>query len=159
MMYRSFIQQYAVSRPVFRHQQLLAAQPCLDPLLMYNWINSRRHRLYDYPGIFFGLKQCREVKHGIACNGYSLLLQPDVRIKLEVFVLSPPTLFSCLSGKSHQISRGGFIDIVKLAQIADVTEARPERPGLQAADLGRRAPTLLRYLLDGHAAINTEYPQ
>src|SRR5882724_3621067 len=106
---------------------------------MYSRVDSRSHRLYDCPGIFFGLEQRREVKHGIACDRYCLFLQPNVRIKLEVFVLSPPALLPCLPGKPYQISRSRLVDTVELAQVADVTKTGPTRSSLQTADLSRGA--------------------
>src|ERR1022692_1332397 len=80
-------------------------------------MNGRIHfggnSLDDSTGVVFGLQQPRHVIRRVTGNSRCFLFQPDVRIQIQIFVLSPPALLASATGEAHEISRRGLVNLVK----------------------------------------------
>jgi hypothetical protein len=64
----------------------------------------------------------------------------------------------CLAGQVHKLVNLGLVGyLVQTAQIPDVAEAGPARPGLQAADLRRREQKLFARFFSGQAEAGAEF--
>jgi hypothetical protein len=110
-------------------------------------------------GIFFRLEHPRNHARFVGADLRGLGLQPDKPVNGDIFVPVPPPLLFRLPGQGHQPISERVLDPVNGAKIADVAQAGRAHPGLDAADLGRRAQQLPRHVLDRAARSLTQVAQ